>query len=114
MRVVEVPLEVLRAAFDTVVAQWPTEVTPGAKTFHVNGGCNMRELNEVHSRVEEALDALHFDGLVDDVVGSAEHYVYSTIHDALKNLTLLRTSDLDFEAFASRFDSNPNYCVVRI
>ena len=44
MPVLDVPDYVLRQAFDLVVAQWPVEIRPGSKSFHINGGCNMREL----------------------------------------------------------------------
>lgn len=73
----------------------------------------MRDLNEVHSRVEEWVSGSNFDGLIGDVIGSVDHYVFATIHDALKNLAILRVGDLDFEAFVSRFDSHPNYRVLR-
>lgn len=112
MRVLDVPRSVLREAFDVVVAQWPDEITPGVKSFHIGGGCNMRDLNEAHSRVEEWVSSSHFEGMLDQVIGPAEHYVYAAIHGALQNLTVLKTSDLDFEAFASRFDGHPNYRVV--
>jgi hypothetical protein len=112
--VLDVPDYVLRQAFDLVVAQWPVEIRPGSKSFHINGGCNMRELNEAHDRVEEWVSEASFEGVLDDVIGSAEHYVYATIHNALQNLTVLRTSDLDFDAFASRFDSHPNYRVINV
>ncbi|RSV52949.1 hypothetical protein CA233_00835 [Sphingomonas sp. ABOLD] len=72
----------------------------------------MREYNEIHSRIEDWAEKSDFDGILDDIIGSVQHYVSSTIHDALRNLTVLRPSDLDFEAFASRFDSHPNYRVI--
>ncbi|RYE67528.1 MAG: hypothetical protein EOO81_10360, partial [Oxalobacteraceae bacterium] len=102
----------LHEAFDIVVALWPDEITPGVKSFHIGGGCNMRDLSEAHSRVEAWMSASHFEGVLDQVIGSAEHCLYTAIHAALQNLTVLKTSDLDFEAFASRFDGHPNYRVV--
>ena len=48
MNVLDVPESTLREVFDTVLSRWPSEITPGNKTFHINGGCNMRRLNEVH------------------------------------------------------------------
>ncbi|MBU0556447.1 MAG: hypothetical protein KKD64_02800 [Alphaproteobacteria bacterium] len=112
MNVLDVPRSTLCEAFNLVIAQWPAEVRPGAKSFHINGGCNMREYNEVRSGIEDWATTSHFTGMLDDIIGSVEHYVSATIHDALKNLTILRPSDLDFEAFASRFDSHPNYRVI--
>ncbi|GAA0736140.1 MULTISPECIES: hypothetical protein [Sphingomonas] len=112
MDVLDVPRSTLWEAFNLVIAQWPAEVRPGAKSFHINGGCNMREYNEIHSRIEDWAEKSDFDGILDDIIGSVQHYVSSTIHDALRNLTVLRPSDLDFEAFASRFDSHPNYRVI--
>lgn len=112
MLVLDVPRSVLREAFDLVVAQWPDEIFSGAKSFHIGGGCNMRDLNETHGPIEEWAISGEFDGMLDQVIGSAEHYVHSTIHAALQNLTVLRVRDLDFEAFASRFDGHPNFRVV--
>ena len=113
MDLVDVPEAALRQAFELVLAQWPPEVVPGAKTFHLGSGCNMRELNNIHAQIEDWATTGDFDGLLDDIIGSVEHYVYTTIHDALRNLTVLRIQDLDFEAFCSRFDSHPNYRVLR-
>lgn len=113
MAVLAVPEDILRQAFDMIVAQYPAEVWPGTKTFHINGGCNMRGLNEVHGRVEDWANNGKFIGMLDDVIGSAEHYFFACVHDALRNLTVLRIGDLDFEAFCSRFDSHPNYRVLK-
>lgn len=103
----------LREAFDLVVAQWPLEVTPGEKTFHLGGGCNMRELNRLHEAVEDWVFAAKFQGVLGEILSSVEHYIFTCIHGALKNLTILRVQDLDFDAFCSRFDGHPNYRVTR-
>lgn len=113
MAVLEVHEDVLRQAFNMVLAQWPTEIRPGLKTFHINGGTNMRNLNEVHEPVEDWVNSTDLPAKIDDIIGSVEHYVFATIHDALKNLTVLHTKDVDFEAFCSRFDSHPSFRVIR-
>ncbi|QDH34192.1 hypothetical protein [Porphyrobacter sp. YT40] len=113
MTITDVPLDKLREAFDLVLAQWPAEITPGEKTFHLGGSCNMRELNRVHQAVEDWSISADFDGLLDEIIGPAEHYVHTCIHSALQNLTVLRVQDLDFEAFCSRFDGHPNFRVIR-
>ena len=113
MTLTDVPVDKLREAFNLVLAQWPAEITPGEKTFHLGGGCNMRELNRVHQAVEDWAISAELDGLIDEIIGSVEHYVYTTIHAALQNLTLLRVQDIDFDAFCSRFDGHPNFRVIR-
>lgn len=113
MAVLDVPEDILRQAFEMILAQWPAEIRPGAKTFHINGGCNMRGLNEVHGPVEDWANNGEFTGMLDELIGSAEHYFFASVHEALKNLTVLRIRDLDFDAFCSRFDSHPSYRVLR-
>jgi hypothetical protein len=111
--VTSVPIAVLREAFDLVLAQWPDVIEPGEKTFHLNGGCNMRTLNDVHFPIENGATQSDFPAPIDDIIGSVEHYVYQSIHNALRDLTQLKKADLDFSAFTSRFDSHPNFKVVR-
>lgn len=113
MAVTDVSLADLQAAFDLVLAQWPAEIVPGAKTFHLGGGCNMRALNEAHVGVERWSTSVELSGITDEIFGSVEHYVFTTIHDALQNLKVLRTTDLDFESFCSRFDGDPNFRIIR-
>lgn len=108
----DVPKSQLRKVYDLVLDRWPDAIEPGKKTFHINGGCNMRRLNEIHAPIEKWAIEEDFELQVDQIIGSVEHYVFATFHDALKNLTVVRKSDLDFEAFASRFDSHPNFRVI--
>jgi hypothetical protein len=110
--VTSVPISVLRDAFDLVLTQWPDVIEPGEKTFHLNGGCNMRALNEVHFPIEDWAIQSDFPAPLDDIIGSVEHYVRQSIHSALRDLTRLKKADLDFLAFTSRFDSHPNFKVV--
>jgi hypothetical protein len=107
-----VPRSQLRKAYELVLARWPDRIEAGDKTFHLGSSCNMRGLNETHRPIEAWATASDFEPEVDEIVGSVEHYVFATIHDALKNLTIVRKADLDFEAFASRFDSHPNFRVI--
>ena len=79
----DVPVDKLREAFDLVLAQWTPEITLGEKTFHLGGGCNMRELNRIHQAVEDWAITADVDGLLEEIIGPVEHYVYSTIHAAL-------------------------------
>lgn len=109
----DVPVDKLREAFTLVLAQWPPEIIPGEKTFQLGGGCNMRELNKIHQAVEDWAISADFDELLGEIIGSAEHYVYSCIHSALQNLSVLRVRDFDFDAFCSRFDGHPNFRVIR-
>lgn len=110
--VTEVPVSLLRRAYEIVLEQWPTDIRPGTKTFHINGGCNMRALNEAHAPVEDWLCEAEFDASLDEVVSYAELCLFQTIHSALKNLTYLNKADIDYEAFKSRFDSSEVYQVV--
>lgn len=111
-RVTSVPISVLREAFDAVLAQWPDVIEPGEKTFHLDGGCNMRALNEVHFPIEDWAVQSDFPAPLDEIIGSVEHYVFQSIHSALRDLTQLKKADLDFSAFTSRFDSHPNFKVA--
>ena len=113
MKPTDVPVDKLREAFELVIAQWPPEITPGEKTFHLGGCCNMRELNRVRQAVKDWAISADAEGLLDEILGSVEHYVGTCIHAALQNLTILRVQDLDFDAFCSRFDGHPNYRVIR-
>ncbi|ATQ43731.1 hypothetical protein [Caulobacter mirabilis] len=112
MPVHQVDRDLLRRAYDLVLAQWPEIIVPGDKTFHIGGGCNMRTLNEVREPIEDWVLGTDFPPELDAIIGSVEHYVSTCIHGALKHLTKLRKSDLDFEAFVSWFDSHPGYRVV--
>ena len=107
-----VPRSLLRKVYGLVLDRWPDVIEPDEKTFHINGGCNMRGLNEIHFPIEAWATEQEFEPEVDEIISSVEHYVFATLHDALKNLTVVRKSDLDFEAFASRFDSHPNFRVI--
>lgn len=111
-RVTLVPVALLREAFSLVLAKWPDVIEPGEKTFHLNGGCNMRGLNEAHFAIKEWAVQSDFPAEIDEIIGSVEHYVHQSIHSALRDLTRLRKIDLDFSAFSSRFDSHPNFKVI--
>lgn len=112
MDVLDVSRSLLRDTYEKVLAKWPEVITPGAKTFHLGGGCNMRALNEIHSPIDDWSVSADFEDGVDEIISSVEHYLFVCIHDALRNLTQLRKADVDFEAFASRFDGHPNFRVV--
>ena len=111
-RVRSVDRSLLREAYDLVLSQWPAVVLPGEKTYHLNGGCNMRAFNETHFRIEDWATRTNYRPEVDEIIGTVEHYVSQAIHSALRDLTCLRKADLDFEAFVSRFDSHTNFKVV--
>jgi hypothetical protein len=72
----------------------------------------MRQLNEIHDPIENWVCKADFSADVDEIIGSVEHYLFVCIHSALRDLTSLRKSDLDFEAFASRFGGHPNFKVI--
>ncbi|BCA60651.1 hypothetical protein [Sphingomonas sp. HMP6] len=112
MSVTEVQRPLLREAYELVIDRWPDIIEPGAKTFHLDNGCNMRRLNEIHYPIERWFVGADFPAEIDAIIGSVEHYVFTGIHGALRNLTALRKADLDFEAFVSRFDGHPNFKVV--
>jgi hypothetical protein len=104
--------KLLREAFDLVLTQWPEVIEPGEKTFHLGGGCNMRQLNEIHDPIESWVCKADFRADLDEIIASVEHYVCVCIHSALRDLISLRKTDLDFEAFASRFDGHPGFKVI--
>jgi hypothetical protein len=110
--VTAVPRSLVREAFDLVLSRWPDVIEPGEKTFHLGGGCNMRRLNEIHDPIDEWSCKSDFDPDIGQVIGSVEHYVFVSIHSALRDLTQLRKSDLDFDSFVSRFDGHPNFKVI--
>jgi hypothetical protein len=107
-----VPRKLLREAFDLVLAQWPNVIEPGEKSFHLGGGCNMRQLNEIHDPIENWVCKTNFSADLDEIIGSVEHYVCVCIHSALRDLISLQKTDLDFEAFVSRFDGHPGFKVI--
>lgn len=72
----------------------------------------MRALNATHLPIEDWAVQEDFGDGVSEIISSVEHYLSVCIHDALRNLTVLRKADIDFEAFASRFDGHPNFRVV--
>lgn len=111
-RVLTVPRPLLREAFDRILAEWPEVIVPGEKTFHLGGGCNMRALNETQGAVEDWVGETDFNSDLKPIISSVEFYVFQSIHSALRDLTRLRKEDLDFEAFASRFDGHPDFKVV--
>jgi hypothetical protein len=100
----EVQSSLLRQAYDMVLNQWPAEIKPGPKTFHINGGCNMRTLNEAHAVVEDWLSVTHFNASLESIISHVELCLFQTIHSALKNLTVMKKTDIDYEAFKSRFE----------
>jgi hypothetical protein len=106
-----VPRKLLQETFDLVLTQWPELIEPGEKTFHLGGGCNMRNLNEIRDPIESWVCKADFRADVDEIIGSVEHYVCVCIQSALRDLISLRKADLDFEAFVSRFDGHPNFKV---
>ncbi len=112
MTVSDVHRSLLREAYDMVLARWPDVIVPGTKTFHLGGGCNMRALNEIHEPIDDWAASEDFEGGVEEIISTVEHYLAVCIHDALRNLTQLRKADVDFEAFASRFDGHPSFRVV--
>ncbi|MDR7155179.1 hypothetical protein J2W40_002001 [Sphingobium xenophagum] len=112
MSVTVVPRDLLREAYDLVLAQWPDVIEPGEKTFHLDNGCNMRRLNEVHDPIEDWAVKADFRSEICEIIGSVEHYVFTSIHNALRNLNSLQKRDLDFDAFVSRFDGHPNFKVT--
>ncbi len=108
----QVRITLLREAFDLVLAQWPDVILPGDKSFHLGGGCNMRTLNETHAPIEAWLMASQFKDELDTIMPATEHYLFTSIHSALRDLTKISKVDIDFDAFASRFDSSPHFRVV--
>lgn len=72
----------------------------------------MRMLNETHGPIEDWSVHGHFEDGVGEIISSVDHYLFVCIHDALRNLAQLRKADIDFEAFASRFDGHPSFRVV--
>jgi hypothetical protein len=83
--VTEVPRSLLREVYDLVLDRWPEVIEPGDKTFHLDNGCNMRRLNEVHFPIEYWFVDTEFPAEIDAIIGSVEHYVFTGIHGALRN-----------------------------
>lgn len=102
----------LREAYDLVLAEWPDVIEPGDKTFHLNGGCQMRAFNDTYFPIHEWACHADFSPEIDEIIGSVDFFVHQAMQSALRDLTRLRKADLDFEAFVSRFDSHPNFRVV--
>lgn len=100
------------AAYELILKQWPDVIEPGDKSFHIDGGCNMRNLNIIHDKIEDWASDTDFAPDLDEIIGSLEWSVFQTVHSALKNLNRLHKSDIDFEAVLSRFDGHPNYKVI--
>ena len=112
MTVLDVSRSLLREAYDLVLARWPEVILPGVKTFHLGGACNMRGLNETHEPIDAWALQSDVDGPIGGIISAVEHYLYTCIHDALRNMTCLEKADIDFEAFVSRFDGHPGYRVI--
>ncbi len=111
MMLTEVDNSQVRAAYELILAEWPDIIEPGEKSFHIDGGCNMRKLNETHDQIENWASETEFAPELDEIIGSLEWSVFQTVHSALQNLSILRKLDIDFEAVLSRFDGHPNYKV---
>ncbi|CAN5269681.1 hypothetical protein BH11PSE5_BH11PSE5_20140 [soil metagenome] len=98
----------LRMAFDAVIARWPERIELSDKTFHVNGGVNIRSLNEVHDGVDRSLE----ESPLSDVANALEWPIFTAIHMASKTLVYLNRDQIDFDAVLSIFDDHPNYQVI--
>lgn len=105
--VTDVTRELAREAFDKILERWPQEIYPGEKSFTLSG-CIMRELNETHWPIEEWTTKTDFGPDLNEVIGIASWSIFQLIAGALKYLTVLPKSSIDFEAFVSLLHGHPN------
>lgn len=96
----------LRKAFDSILARWPDHIPLEGKTYHVNGGVQIRTLNEIHDTVAESLSADPIDG---DAAEAIEWPIFTAVHMASKTLKHIDKEQIDFDSVLSILDDNPSY-----